>query len=62
VWVLSTAASACGTECRRRFPLEAVVAVGGQVVAKPLMVLVLVLVLVMVLGLAWEGVVIVGLS
>jgi hypothetical protein len=52
--VRSTAASACGTERRRRFlPKE----MGGQVIGKPLLVLV-----VMVGGPAWEGVVIVGLS
>ncbi len=52
--VRSTAASACGTKRRRRFPPEEV---GGQVIGKPLLVLV-----VMVVGPAWEGVVIVGLS
>jgi hypothetical protein len=52
--VRSTAASACGTECRQRFPPEEA---GGQVIGKPLLVLV-----VMVVGPAWEGVVIVGLS
>jgi hypothetical protein len=52
--VRSTAASAWGAECRRRFPPEEV---SGQVIGKPLLVLV-----VMVVGPAWEGVVIVGLS
>jgi hypothetical protein len=51
--VRSTAALACGTECRRCFPPEEA---GGQVIGKPLLVLV-----VMVVGPAWEDVVVMGL-